>query len=248
MGLFGTRRNPMTPFKFGMPAPSTPPMDKTPWSINPDGGPDWSAGASAPQQSMTPSGKPNILGIISDGLLAAGGGQPIYMQYAAMQRQAQAAAQAAEAKRQADLQDYGAKLKMEADLKPKDPYRWRDNAGNLWEIGQNGQERRVHTDMTPKYYVQGDSAIEIPNAYASQELPPIDSQQPPVTNMPPPMAGNAAYDNGLPPGYTVRTTPTQHGPTSPVMTPQMVQGLIDQRGRSWTEDYLRRNNISVGGR
>ena len=52
------------------------------------------------------------------------------------------------------------------------PYRWEDNAGNVWERGPDGQNNRIFTDMVPKYYVQGDQAVQVANPYASQSSAP----------------------------------------------------------------------------
>lgn len=59
--------------------------------------------------------------------------------------------------------------------KPSDPYRTEDNVGNVWEIGSDGQQRRIFTDTAPKYYVQGDQAIQIQNPFA-------DGSETPTTN------------------------------------------------------------------
>lgn len=55
-----------------------------------------------------------------------------------------------------------------SDVKADSPYRWEDNAGNVWERGPDGQNQRIFTDAIPKMYVQGDQAITIPNPYATQ--------------------------------------------------------------------------------
>lgn len=45
------------------------------------------------------------------------------------------------------------------------PYRFEDNAGNVWQVGPTGQPERIFTDSVPKYYIQGDQAIQIANPF-----------------------------------------------------------------------------------
>lgn len=70
------------------------------------------------------------------------------------------------------------------------PYRFEDNAGNVWQIGADGQPTRIFTDQIPKMYIQGDQAVQIANPFATS-----------------PAQGSA----DLPAGYTVRSG----GPTQP---------------------------------
>ncbi len=60
-----------------------------------------------------------------------------------------------------------------AEWMPKagNPYRFEDNAGNVWEIGDDKQPRRIFTDEIPKMYIQGDQAINVPNPWATQGAP-----------------------------------------------------------------------------
>lgn len=57
---------------------------------------------------------------------------------------------------------------------PAQPYRFEDNAGNVWSVGTDGQPQRIFTDVVPKYYIQGDQAIEVPNPFnATQQAAPV---------------------------------------------------------------------------
>lgn len=48
------------------------------------------------------------------------------------------------------------------------PYRFEDNAGNVWQIGADGQPTRIFTDRIPKMYIQGDQAVQVPNPFADE--------------------------------------------------------------------------------
>jgi hypothetical protein len=89
-------------------------------------------------------------------------------------------AQAAQSERAAALEDYGAKKRIDQQYQaPATPYRFEDNAGNVWERdAATGENRRIFTDEIPKMYVQGDQAVQIGNPYAQHQ--PQGGQLPPV--------------------------------------------------------------------
>lgn len=122
----------------------------------------------------SPRRKVNWGGILADALAGAAGKEGPYL--AAMQaQQAQAAKIADEQRRRSlDMSDWQAKYDYEAkNPRPSSaqPYRWEDNAGNVWERGPDGSNQRIFTDVVPKFYVQGDQAVQIGNPYAGKTEP-----------------------------------------------------------------------------
>lgn len=47
------------------------------------------------------------------------------------------------------------------------PYRFEDNAGNVWELGADGKPKRIFTDMAPKQYFQDGQFVTVSNPYAT---------------------------------------------------------------------------------
>lgn len=100
-----------------------------------------------------------IAGLIGDALLQQGGMRPVYSPMM-QQRQALAREEAQwTRRRQAENEDWMARQQWErANPAPRAPYRFQDNAGNLVEIGDDGQPRTVFKDPTPKTtYIQADN-------------------------------------------------------------------------------------------
>jgi hypothetical protein len=52
---------------------------------------------------------------------------------------------------------------------PAQPYRFEDNAGNVWERGQDGENRRIFTDLAPKQFVQDGQVVTVPNPFAGAQ-------------------------------------------------------------------------------
>jgi hypothetical protein len=108
------------------------------------------------------------------------------------------AALAAERKRQQDREDYQWRMQAEAEFKaahpdPVNPYRFEDNAGNVWERNpQTGENTRIFTDQAPKqiYDPANGRVVTIPNPYtqgAGQDmggLPHVSSEED-VRRLPP---------------------------------------------------------------
>lgn len=97
-----------------------------------------------------------LAGAIGDGLLQNAGMAPVYAPM--QQRKQQMAQEEAQwsrrqtAERQASMADWQAKQGYEA-AHPK-PYRFQDNAGNVVELGPDGQPKTLFTDPTPKINYQ----------------------------------------------------------------------------------------------
>lgn len=51
------------------------------------------------------------------------------------------------------------------------PYRFEDNAGNQWELGPDGQPRRIFTDLAPKQMVANGNLITSTNPYVEGAQP-----------------------------------------------------------------------------
>jgi len=90
----------------------------------------------------------DAIGALGDALSSAGGGQATYLPVLMQQREL------AEKRRQRQ-QDYAQQVALQrekalAAAANKEPYRWRDNAGNLMEIGPDGQVRTAYKDPTDK--------------------------------------------------------------------------------------------------
>lgn len=82
-------------------------------------------------------------------------------------------AQQAQLERQQGREDFEWELGKRAEYDKPTPYRWEDNAGNVWERGPDGQNQRIFTDNIPKMYIQGDQALQISNPYAQQSQPAL---------------------------------------------------------------------------
>lgn len=116
-----------------------------------------------------------------------------------------------------------------SDVKADSPYRWEDNAGNVWERGPDGQNQRIFTDAIPKMYVQGDQAITIPNPYATQGG---GQQRPEIgATLPDP-----------------RRTSAQQPQEDRVLTPLQWQGAVQSLGPEQAEAWRRRNGYQIGDR
>lgn len=183
-----------------------------------------------------------IAGALGDALMMANGQQPLYTPMMAEQRQREFMLKRAEQQRQQQLQDQIALYdykRAHPEPSTAQPYRWEDNAGNVWEYGQDGQPKRIFTDVVPKYYVQGDRALQIPNPYsppsqaasrpkigATVKLNEIGGGQPTIQNTSAPQLGG----NGFPPRLT--------GP--------QYQAVVNQMGKAATDAWMARNNIQLG--
>lgn len=63
------------------------------------------------------------------------------------------------------------------------PYRWEDNAGNVWERGADGTNQRIFTDIAPKQIVANGQLITSTNPFvdggqSSTPAPPAGMPQP----------------------------------------------------------------------
>lgn len=181
-----------------------------------------------------------IAGTVGDWLQQVNGIEPTYGPSMLLQRQQQLAAQRAEQQRKYDLEDYVSKLKLKQQYDPSpgpQPYRTEDNVGNVWEIGPDGNAKPIFIDKTPKYYIQGDQALQIPNPYATQgasqnrpkigetvRLDQLDS--PSISNTPAPQTGA----NGFP----------------ATLTRDQYQAVVNEMGQAETDAWMARNNVRLG--
>lgn len=97
-------------------------------------------------------GARNIAGVIGDMLLQASGSRPMFLPMLMKQRQAEQERAQAEAQRQQQFEDWRQRFDYERANTPvkNDAYRWRNNAGDLMEVGPDGQPRVVYDDPTDK--------------------------------------------------------------------------------------------------
>lgn len=109
-----------------------------------------------------------LAGGVLDGVATHYGAEAGYSGARKRQQDIMDRARAAAEARQNEWQDWKQRQDYTRENQaPADPYRTEDNVGNVWEIGADGKKRLLFADDTPKYYMQGDQAIQIPNQYAS---------------------------------------------------------------------------------
>lgn len=155
MALFGM---PKRKGLFGNPY-MDPPMTGTPTMPDPQpmGAPGMGFPAMEPQQPKMGLGSRLFGRGWEDKAFALGGllqgdqtGVLMMRQEQQAQRDAAAAAQAAQLKRAQDLADFRTKEEIKSEYSTRSPYRWESNDGSLMEIGPDGAPRVVYQDPTPK--------------------------------------------------------------------------------------------------
>lgn len=212
--------------------------------------PDFSAPAPTPVASPIDTGalgqKPAFFGeggagramagYLGDFLRESNGMRPIY-QPEMLRRQ-----QLAEAQQQRQ-QDYAQAVRMQemkaaAAAANKDPYRWRDNAGNLMEIGADGQVRTVYTDPTDKVnWVRAENGD---GTFTMVPIPLKGGDQP----SPQPGADTAPALSDAQAGFILRRA-QQRG----FMTPDeysLLQGPLGPQGKTAMDGWLQGSGIPIG--
>jgi len=145
-------------------------------------------------QAAPAKAKMNWGAIIADALSGLAGQQGQYPQRMARERAEQTDFERGEQqyqRRRADSRED--MLWKQQNEKPANPYRTQDNAGNVWEQGQDGQFNRIFTDNTPKQIIQNGMLINVPNPYAAiagPQAPPTVTQD--MWDKAPPMGGAAS--------------------------------------------------------
>lgn len=248
-GLFGAIPMPGVIGGYGggtwnMDGTQATPVDRGGFEVPTNGGPSLPEAAPTPKKGGGFFGEGGfgryLAGSIGDVLMQANGFEPTFAPTMALRRQMELQQQRAQQQREYDWQDWQRKQEWErANPKPStaQPYRWEDNAGNVWEYGQDGQPKRIFTDTVPKYYIQGDQALQIPNPYATQgasqnrpkigETVRLDQLDPPsINNTPAPQTGA----NGFP----------------ATLTRDQYQAVVDQMGQVATDAWMARNNVRLG--
>ena len=147
----------------------------------------------APEAPKVSKGK-IIAGILADALMGFAGRPGIVAPMWARQREAEEEKVNWGLKRQADRED----KQWEWQNKPKEttPYRFEDNAGNVWERGADGQNRRIFTDVVPKQFTHDGMLITTPNPYASAVQP-----------APPEVIDEDTWNTGIPVGGQASPAP-----------------------------------------
>jgi hypothetical protein len=112
----------------------------------------------APMNQSAPQKKPgffskgggwvDVLGAFGDAFSENG---PVYAQQKAQQNSLMQRQQMAEQQRQQEREDFIWKSQYERDNpKPANPYRFKANDGDIYEIGPDGKQNRLFDDPTPK--------------------------------------------------------------------------------------------------
>lgn len=144
-----------------------------------------------------PSTLQSIAGVLGDTLSQLGGGQATYLQ--GLQRRQQLADQYVMSQRQRGEKyaDWKAQYDYEvANPRPStaQPYRWESNDGDVYELGADGQPKRIFDDPTQKIDYQW-----VRNADGTMSGIPI------------PRGGTSAAPAGPPPGVTFKPLPASGG-------------------------------------
>lgn len=166
-----------TAMRVGLPAPQLPPQ--------------------APQEAPTAPkmGRGQLIaGILADALAGAAGQPGPFAARMARQQQQQAEEAQWHRRRQGDRED----KQWEWQNKPKEtaPYRFEDNAGNVWERGPDGRNVRIFTDEVPKQFTHDGMLITTPNPYAAAVQP-----------APPEVIGEDVWNTGIPVGGQASPAP-----------------------------------------
>lgn len=129
-----------------------------------------------PQAQTQQKGPSRFVGSILDGLSVATGGEANYLNGVQAQRQAQLEAQAAAAKRQADMADYEAKQQIEAKYRaPQVNDTERDYA---FYTGIFGEDKAKELIARPQYFQQSDGRFVQMGGFNPNDAP-ASSQSPP---------------------------------------------------------------------
>jgi hypothetical protein len=145
----------------------------------------------------------------------------------------------------------------ERNQAPPTPYRFEDNAGNQWELGPDGQPKRIFTDLAERRFVQDGQMISVPNPYASGAAPQVGGPPPEaVAELRANPSMIAEFDEVFGPGAAARVlSPVMASTPSPVpgenglptaLTREQYQAIVAAKGQAATDEWARRNNITVG--
>lgn len=123
--------------------------------------------------------KPNWIGIGADFLAGLAGTGPVYAPMAERQREREGQEAAYQRRRADDYADFERKERFKmANPDPGNPYRFEDNAGNVYERDPvTGQNRLIFTDPNDKVFMQDGQMITVPNRVRTQS--PASSGSPP---------------------------------------------------------------------
>lgn len=136
--------------------------------------------APAPKKSGLWGKVADIAGSLSEGILNAYGQQGAYGRQMEAQRAQEQQMRQAEAKAKMDAVARQAAAQQEVALydykranpMPSQPYRFQDNAGNVWTTDETGKPQLMFVDRAPKQQMVSDGErvtfVPIPNPYAQQ--------------------------------------------------------------------------------
>lgn len=105
-----------------------------------------------------------IAGAIGDALLQQGGAQPIYAPQMMLRQRAQDDEAQYQRRRADENTDWQSRQQWSLEHKaPGNPYRFEDNAGNVYERGDDGQNNLIFTDPNDKTFMNGNQLVTVPN-------------------------------------------------------------------------------------
>ena len=123
---------------------------------------------SGPSEPPAQKGKVNWGGVFTDFLAGLNGQQGPYM--ASLQAEQERAAKARErSQEQQGQRDWWYEQQRYKQENPdaSSPYRFEDNAGNVYERGPDGQNQLIFTDPNDKMFMQDGQLVRVPNAVRS---------------------------------------------------------------------------------
>jgi hypothetical protein len=157
-----------------------------------------------------------------------------------------------------ELRQVGMSVLESRQPKARNPYRQEDNAGNVWEMGEDGAFKLIFTDLAPKQFLQDGQLVTVTNPYAVQGAAPSGA---PVA--PPPEAiqelmrdpspdAMREFDEAFGPGASQQLMGAREnftastGNSGPVITRGQAEAMIAEKGRGFFDEWAARNNVTVG--
>ncbi len=208
-------------------------------SALPGGNPGGPTEAPAQQRA-----KPNWGGIAASFLSGMAGQKGFYLENLQDERDRADKAREYQQRRQDDRAEW--QYRQDNAKSTASPYRTEDNAGNVWEMGEDGQFKPIFTDPNDKVFMQDGQMITVPNRVrsAAPSAPAVDM---------PTVSDEASY-GAIPPGSQYRTPDgsirVKGGAAAPAMPPFPDSGAdpLKAPGRMTSGRRTVEGNRLVGGK